>query len=60
MRPAAAKTFAIGTKGDVEWEGQGYPATVIGEKLGLNFAHFDGYPSSDDEWITPSRLKPKK
>jgi hypothetical protein len=60
VRPATTQTFAVGTKGDVEWEGQGFPATVIGEKLGLDFVHYDDYPASDDEWITPSRMKPKK
>lgn len=59
MRAAEKKTIDIGTKGVVEWDGQTYPATVIGEKLGLNFIHYDGYPDSDDEWIRPSRFKQK-
>ena len=60
MRAPQLKAVAVNTHGEVEWENQRYPATVIGSKLGLIFVHYDGYPATDDEWVTPERFTEKR
>jgi hypothetical protein len=35
-----------------------YPAQVTDAKGGKYRVHFDGYPSSDDQWVDASRMRP--
>jgi hypothetical protein len=57
----AAVAFAVGDKLNVEWKGKTYPATVIGvagpDKYRI---HYDGYESSWDEVVGPSRIRGRR
>jgi hypothetical protein len=57
----AAGAFAVGDKLNVEWKGKTYPATVIlvpgPDKYKI---HYDGYESSWDEVVGPSRIKGRR
>jgi hypothetical protein len=56
-----AAAFAVGDKLNVEWKGKTYPATVIGvagpDKYRI---HYDGYESSWDEVVGPSRIRGRR
>jgi len=55
---AAAKSgIEVGESVKVEWKGKWWPATV--KVVGDNkwFIHYDGYESSWDEWVGPSRIR---
>jgi Caspase domain len=58
-RPYQPKTFPVGAQVQTEWRGQWYPARVLKVELGLHLVHYDGFESTDDEWVALSRLKTK-
>jgi len=51
-------TYSIGDPVQVKWKGTWYPASVLAvSKKGTYKIHYDGYASSWDEWVGPSRMK---
>ena len=48
---------AKGDKVQVEWQGKYWPATVLDVNADRCLIHYDGYASSWDEWVPPSRMK---
>jgi hypothetical protein len=55
---AAPKRYPAGTKVEVQWEGDWWPAKVLEEKGGSHLIRYDGYGSEWDEWAPPERLRP--
>jgi len=56
--PVAASAFGNGDAANVLWKGTWYPAHVIGVLGGGRYRiHYDGYDSSWDENVGPSRIR---
>jgi hypothetical protein len=56
-----ASTFAVDDDVDVEWKGAWYPASVMEVKAqGKYKIHYQGYDSSWDETVGPSRIRARK
>ncbi len=53
------RTFAVGTKVDVEWKGTWWPAEVIKVDDGKWRIRYDGYDETWDEWIDKTRIRPR-
>ena len=53
-------TFSSGASVDTEWRGQWFPARVVKTELGLHLVHYEGFPDSDDEWVSLARLRERK
>ncbi|ADG68645.1 hypothetical protein Plim_2823 [Planctopirus limnophila DSM 3776] len=47
----------IGQRTEIEWHGKYYRGFVIGRNGALSRVHYYGYQESDDEWVTPERLR---
>lgn len=43
----------------VRWKGTWYPASVLEARHGRYRIHYDGYNASWDEWVGPSRVRPR-
>jgi hypothetical protein len=57
---SGSDTFKIGDRVQVEWHGGWYPASVIGQPSPSRYRiHYDGYDSSWDENVDPTRIKKK-
>ena len=54
----ARATCAVGQRGEVLWKGKWYPAQVLDTSGRQCYITYDGYSSSWDEWIGPSRFRP--
>ena len=54
---AVTRAFAVGDELEAESKGRWYEARVIGVREGEYRVHFDGQPSSADEWVTRARLR---
>lgn len=57
--PAVSGTWKVGDKVLVEENGKWYPSTVLQVRTNEWFIHYDGYASSYDLWVGPSRIKNK-
>ncbi len=61
IRPLHPKVVPTGSRVDVKSDEEGdntvYLATVLKNRLGLCYVHYDDYPSVDDEWVSQDRLK---
>lgn len=57
VRPLAFATYPKGEGVDVQWEQKWFPATVLDAFDNLHLVHYDGYSSSWDEWVAPSRIR---
>lgn len=58
--PAApASAYSEGDAVMVEWKGSWWPARVLKAKSDSWLIHYDGYASSWDEWVGPSRIRKK-
>jgi hypothetical protein len=55
--PAASGNWKPGDKVMVEENGKWYPSTVLQVRTNEWFIHYDGYASSYDLWVGPSRIK---
>jgi mbt repeat len=53
--PVPANVTAV----DVLWGGRWWPATIVKREGERAFIHYDGWASSQDEWVTPDRLRPR-
>jgi hypothetical protein len=49
----------VGDKVLVEENGKWYPSTVLQVRTNEWFIHYEGYASSYDLWVGPSRIKNK-
>lgn len=56
-RSTTASTLVVGKKVKVLWEGSYYPASILNVNGNQYLIHYDGYESSDDEWVDSSRIK---
>lgn len=50
--------WKVGDGLDVNQRAFWYPAQIIEAKGGKYKVHYEGYPSSDDEWVDESRMRP--
>ena len=50
--------FSVGQRVKVEWEGAWWDASVVKVETGSFFITYEGFDSSWDEWVGPSRIKP--
>ncbi|MBY0545773.1 MAG: hypothetical protein K2W95_00640 [Candidatus Obscuribacterales bacterium] len=41
----------------VLWEGASYPVNILKVNGNQYLIHYDGYESSDDDWVDASRIK---
>lgn len=57
LNPLSASACAPGDKAQVLWKGSWYPATVLQSRGNKCYIHYDGYNSSWDEWVGPSRIR---
>lgn len=54
---ASAGGWSVGDRVMVSWKGQWYPARILDSNRGQYKIHYDGYESSWDEWVGPSRMR---
>jgi len=57
LREVTFKTYKVGTKVEVNWDGTYYPATITKVDGVFNFVHFDDYESEYDTWVTSTSIK---
>ena len=57
VRPWVPTQLAVGAGVEVLDEGEWYAATVLDAKLGVHFVHYEGWPTSDDEWVGSDKLR---
>ena len=48
---------SVGQRGEVLWKGAWYPAQVLNVSGNSCYITYDGYDSSWDEWVKPSRFR---
>lgn len=56
-RTYAPKQYPPGTRVEVDWQGEWYPAEVLTGRYGMHLIHYDGFEDFWDEWVAPKRLK---
>lgn len=56
--PPSSAGYAPGSRVEVQWQGQWYPATILKVDGQKYLIHYEGYESSWDEWVTAERIKP--
>jgi hypothetical protein len=49
--------FGVGSKVEVEWQGQWWAAEVVQTKDGRYFIHYTGWDNSWDEWVGNDRIR---
>jgi len=54
-----AGPYTVGSAVMVKWHGSWWPAHVLQVAPKKWFIHYDGYNSSWDEWVGPSRIRPR-
>lgn len=59
LRVITYKTYKIGTKVQVEYEEEYYPATIMKVDGVFHYIHYDDYDEEWDEWVTSSSIKEK-
>lgn len=57
LEPIKQANYATGTKVEVLWKKQWYPATVLQAKDGVHLIHYTGYESKWDEWVPSRRIR---
>jgi hypothetical protein len=60
LRPITPVRYATGTKVEVLWKKQWYPATVLQTKDGAHLIHYTDYESKWDEWVPSRRIRNPK
>ena len=50
--------FSVGQRVKVEWNGEWWDASVVKVEPSSFFITYEGFDSSWDEWVGPSRIKP--
>jgi len=60
LRPITPVRYATGTKVEVLWKKQWYPATVLQAKDGSHLIHYIDYESKWDEWVPSRRIREPK
>jgi hypothetical protein len=60
LRPITPVRYATGTKVEVLWKKQWYPATVLQAKDGAHLIHYTDYESKWDEWVPSRRIREPK
>lgn len=51
------RVLKVGEKVRVSWSGQWYNATILAVEGGRYQVHYDGWASTWDEWVDPSRIR---
>ena len=59
VREADRPRYAVGTRVEVLWNKEWYPARIRACELGVHKIHYDGYDDSDDEWVSTARIRPQ-
>lgn len=59
VREPALQTYPTGARVDVEYGGRWFPSTVRGAFENLHLIHYDAYSDAWDEWVGPSRIRPR-
>lgn len=60
IRQAKIVQYAKGSRVEVEWENEWYPATVLDVKGGTHYITYAGYGKEWDEWVSSDRIRKKK
>lgn len=60
LKPITSVRYATGTKVEVLWKKQWYPATVLQAKDGSHLIHYSDYESKWDEWVPSRRIREPK
>lgn len=60
LKPITPVRYATGTKVEVLWKKQWYPATVLQAKDGVHFIHYTDYEAKWDEWVPSRRIREPK
>ena len=60
LQPITPVRYATGTKVEVLWKKQWYPATVLQAKDGVHLIHYTDYESKWDEWVPSRRIREPK
>lgn len=60
MRSITSTQYAVGSKVEVLWKKQWYPATVLKVKGGVHYIHYTGYEDDWDEWVSSKRIRVAK
>lgn len=59
IREADRPRYAVGTRVEVLWNKEWYPARIRARQRGVHQIHYDGYDDSDDEWVSTARIRPR-
>ena len=57
VRPLKLVQYPVGTKLEVKWKKDWYPAKVIALQGCLHQVRYDGYTADDDEWVPARRMR---
>ena len=60
LEPIKALAYGKGTKVEVLWKKQWYPATVLQAKDGVHLIHYTDYDAKWDEWVPSRRIREPK
>jgi hypothetical protein len=60
LEPIKAVAYPKGTKVEVLWKKQWYPATVLQAKEGVHLIHYNDYETKWDEWVPSRRIRQPK
>jgi hypothetical protein len=60
LKPITSVRYATGTKVEVLWKKQWYPATVLQAKDGVHLIHYTDYEAKWDEWVPSRRIREPK
>lgn len=60
LKPITPVRYAIGTKVEVLWKKQWYPATISQAKDGVHLIHYTDYEAKWDEWVPSRRIRDPK
>jgi hypothetical protein len=57
LKPISPVRYATGTKVEVLWKKEWYPATVLQAKDGVHLIHYTDYDPDWDEWVSSKRIR---
>jgi len=57
LKPITPVRYATGTKVEVLWKKEWYPATVLQAKDGVHLIHYTDYEAKWDEWVPSRRIR---
>jgi hypothetical protein len=60
LEPIKAVVYEKGSKVEVLWKKQWYPATVLQAKDGVHLIHYTDYEAKWDEWVPSRRIREPK